>query len=91
MIDPATGWFEMKESSTKRADVIANLVEQTWLTRYPWPTQIVFDRGSEFIAEFAEMVVNDYGIKRKPIRKRNPQANAMIERIHQTLGNILRT
>ena len=37
------------------------------------------------------MVVKDYGIKRKPITKRNPQANAIIERIHQTLGNILRT
>ena len=43
------------------------------------------------MAEFAAMVKGDYGIKRKPITKRNPQANAMIERIHQTLGNILRT
>ena len=91
MIDPATGWFEIKTIPSKRADVIANLVEQTWLSRYPWPTQIIFDRGSEFMAEFAEMVVKDYGIKKKPITKRNPQANAIIERIHQTLGNILRT
>ena len=30
LIDPATGWFEIKEIKTKRADVIANLVEQTW-------------------------------------------------------------
>ena len=91
MIDPATSWFELRTIPTKRADVIANIVEQTWLSRYPWPTQIVFDRGTEFMAEFAEMVVADYGIKRKPITKRNPQANAIIERIHQTLGNIIRT
>ena len=91
MIDPATGWFEMRTIPDKRADTIANLVEQTWLTRYPWPTQIIFDRGSEFMAEFAQMVTEDYGIKRKPITKRNPQANAIIERIHQTLGNVLRT
>lgn len=32
MIDPATGWFEMKTIPDKRADTIANLVEQTWLT-----------------------------------------------------------
>ena len=91
MIDPATGWFELCTIKDKRADTIANLVEQTWLARYPWPTKVIFDRGSEFMAEFADMVTEDYGIKRKPITKRNPQANAILERIHQTLGNILRT
>jgi len=91
MIDPATGWFEMKEIPNKRADVIANIVEQTWLTRYPWPTQMIFDRGSEFMAEFAKMIKDDYGITKKPITARNPQANAIIERIHQTIGNIIRT
>ena len=91
MIDPATGWFELRTIKSKRADIIANLVEQTWLACYPWPTQINFNRESEFMAEFATMVVKDYGIKKKPITKRNPQANAILERIHQTLGNILRT
>jgi hypothetical protein len=43
------------------------------------------------MAEFAYMVENDYHIKRKPITVRNPQANAIIERVHQTIGNILRT
>jgi hypothetical protein len=53
MIDPATGWFEMREIPNKEAITITNLVEQTWLTRYPWPNQIVFDRGKEFMGEFA--------------------------------------
>jgi hypothetical protein len=91
MIDPATGWFEMREIPDKRADTIANIVEQAWFTRYPWPTQIIFDRGKEFMAEFAKMVRNDYGVKKKPITTRNPQANSIIERIHQTIGNIIRT
>ena len=37
------------------------------------------------------MIEEDYGIVRKPITKRNPQANSMIERIHQTIGNMIRT
>jgi hypothetical protein len=37
------------------------------------------------------MVLNDYGIKSKPITKRNPQANSIIEHVHQTIGNIIRT
>lgn len=90
MIDPATGWFEMRELPDKYASTLANIVEQTWLTRYPWPQIINYDRGTEFMAEFGEMVENDYGIKRKPITKRNPQANAIIERVHQTIANIIR-
>ena len=92
MIDPATGWFEIRElPGTKRADVLANIVEQAWLTRYPWPQEVIFDRGTEFMAEFSNMLVNEYGIKKKPITTRNPQANAIVERVHQTIGNMIRT
>jgi len=91
MIDPATGWFEIRELKDKEAITVANLVEQTWLTRYPWPTELVFDRGTEFMGQFAKMIEEDYGIIRQGTTTRNPQANSIIERIHQTLGNILRT
>ena len=91
MIDPATGWLEIAPIDTKRADNIANVVEQVWLTRYPWPDQVTYDRGTEFMAEFTEMVTKDYNVKIKPITVRNPQSNAIVERVHQTLGNMLRT
>ena len=43
------------------------------------------------MAEFSNMLVNEYGIKKKPITTRNPQANAIVERVHQTIGNMIRT
>jgi len=91
MIDPATGWFEIAEVPNKRADFIANILEMTWLTRYPWPTEVRMDRGREFLGEVATALNTQYGIKRKLITTRNPQANSMIERIHQVVGNMLRT
>jgi transposase InsO family protein len=91
MIDPASGWFEIREIPNKESGTIADIVEQAWLSRYPWPNVLNFDRGTEFMGDFAKMAQTDYGVKRKPITVRNPQANAIIERIHQTLGNILRT
>ena len=91
MIDPATGWFEMRELKNKEAINVANIFEQTWLTRYPWPSEITFDRGTEFMAEFATMVSNDYGIKKRPATTRNPQGNSILERIHSTIGNMVRT
>ncbi len=69
-----------------------NIAEQEWFSRYPWPTQVTYDRGSEFIGqEFQKMIKDDYGIKGKPITVRNPQANAIVERVHQVIGNIIRT
>ena len=41
--------------------------------------------------EFTEMMTKDYGITKNPITVRNPQANSIIERIHQTIGNMIRT
>ena len=91
MIDPAIGWFNMAQIPNKTAAEIAVITEKTWFTRYPLPQKIVFDCGTEFVAEFAKMCQHDYGLKRKPITTRNPQSNAIIERIHKTIGNIIRT
>jgi transposase InsO family protein len=91
-IDPATGWFEIHQYNDKMSITVANIVEQEWFSRYPWPTQVTYDRGSKFIGhDFRDMLVNDYGIKRKPITVRNPQANAIVERVHQVIGNIIHT
>jgi len=92
MIDPATGWFEIKEYDDKRSITVANIVEQEWLSRYPWPTQVTLDRGSEFIGhDFQDMIRDDYGVTTKLITTRNPQANAIVERVHQVIGNMIRT
>ena len=37
------------------------------------------------------MIINDFSITVKLITSRNPQAHAILERVHQTIGNILRT
>jgi transposase InsO family protein len=59
---------------------------------YPLPmaSQVILDRGTEFMSEFTRMLEDEYGITKKPITKRNPQANSIIERVHQTLGNMIR-
>ena len=51
----------------------------------------LFDRGTKFMAEFAKMYQNKYGLKRKPITTRNPHSNAIIKQIHQIIEKIIRT
>ena len=43
------------------------------------------------MADFADMIENDYGIDIKRITTKNPQVNSIIERAHQILGNVLYT
>ena len=63
----------------------------TRLTRYPWPTEIIMDRGKEFAAEVLKTIQDEYGITKKLITTHNPQGNAIIERIHQVVHNMIRT
>ena len=37
------------------------------------------------------MIVDEYGIKKRCISPRNPQANSIFERIHQVIGNMIKT
>ena len=46
MIDQEIGWFEIVQYNYKEAATMANLVEKTWLCRYPRPTIIMYDRGN---------------------------------------------
>ena len=74
----------------KSSDRIAKLVNKTWLSRYPRCQTLIYDNGSEFKLHF-ERLCDSYGIKRKPTTVKNPQANAVLERVHQVLGQMLRT
>ena len=92
MIDPVTGWFEMCSFDDKQPETILNILEYQWLARYPRPNKIIADRGGEFIGHvFRQTLHDDYGIELRLITTANPQANAVVERIHQVIGNMLRT
>ena len=90
MLDPATGWFEIAPINKPNSDETQRAFDSYWLARYPRPREICFDNGKEFKWLFAELCEN-MGIGKKPTTEYNPQANAMIERVHQVLGNALRT
>ncbi len=74
----------------KSSNQIAQLVNKIWLCRYPQCHHLMYGNGSEFKLDF-ESLCESYGIKRKPTTIRNPQANAICERVHQVLGTMMRT
>lgn len=105
MVDLATGWFNVvevpyysidevkkdeKEYVDKTSARISQLFEQTWLSSYPRPKQIIFDNRSEFKMHFVTLL-KDFDIKPIPTTAINPQGNSPVERIHQVVHNMIKT
>jgi len=89
-IDPATGWFEMKEIHDATSETVSAAMDDMWFCRYPRPHKIGLDGGSEFKKLFDSMIAN-YGLERAQTTPYNPQSNGIIERVHQVLADALRT
>jgi len=90
MIDPATGWFEIAPIDAPNSDNTQRIFDSYWLARYPRPQECGYDNGSEFKYLFKELCKN-FGISSKTTTSYNPQGNSIIERVHQVLGDTLRT
>jgi hypothetical protein len=80
----------IEEIFDKTSERIAWLVNKRWLSRFPRCCYIIYNNGSEFKLNFEYLCETD-GIKRKPTTIKNLQANAILERLHQVLGQMLRT
>ena len=91
VIDPVTNLVEIISIESKTAAHVAQKFENVWISRYPKPMRVVFDQGGEFVgAEFQLMLVK-HAIKDVPLTSKNPQSNAICERMHRTIGDVLRT
>ena len=49
MIDPVMSWFKIIQYKDKKVMTIVTLIKTTWMTRYPWPMEIMFEQGLYFI------------------------------------------
>ncbi len=65
--------------------------DESWLSRYPRPFSCCHDNGGEFTGWEFQDQLKDYAIKDIPTTSRNPAANGICERMHQTVGSVLRT
>ena len=91
IIDRGSSWPEIVATDSKDSQLISELFDNEWLCRYPRPVRVIHDNGSEFIGvEFQEML-SSYGIQAAPTSVKNPRGNSIVERMHLTAGDMLRT
>ncbi len=74
----------------KRSKTVARKFAQCWLTSYPWPQRCVHDPGTEFTGPEFQTLLQNCHIRDVCTTAKNPQSNAVCERMHQTVGNVLR-
>jgi transposase InsO family protein len=91
MIDTTTTLSEIVRIENKTSQHVAMQFENAWLARYPRPLRCVHDPGSEFIGAYFQSTLVAYGIAHVPCTPKNPQSNAICERMHSTVGDMLRT
>jgi hypothetical protein len=70
----------------KTAENTALLFDRSWLCRYPRPMPVIHDTGTEFGQEFASIEIQEV-----TTMVQNPRANAKLERVHEVIGDMLRT
>ncbi len=90
IIDMFTGWVEIIPIETKKKEVIRDLFVEEWLRRYPRPSRVIFDAGGEFDNVDFQSTCALWHLTVEPITVKNPQANAIVERMHRVLGDMLR-
>jgi hypothetical protein len=86
-----TGYTKVAETFCKTSAQISNLVYKNWFCRYPRCQCLIYNSGSEFKLLHFCVLCETYGIKHKLTSIKNPQANAILERIHAVFTNMLRT
>ena len=90
-IDPVTNLVELIQTRRKTSKHIRAKFEQAWLARYPLPKRCIHDNGGKFTGYEFQTLLQTLHVKDVPTTSYNPQANAICERMHQTVGNVLRT
>jgi transposase InsO family protein len=90
-IDTASNLVELVRIDNKTAAHIRDKFVQTWLCRYPRPVRCIHDKGGEFIGKEFQWLLELFSIKDVCSTSKNPQSNAICERMHQTVENVLRT
>ena len=90
IIDTVTNLCEIALIRDKTSSHIGLLFENTWLARYPMPLKCIYDQGNEFLGPGFQRVLNRHNIQRSPTGVKNPQANSIVERLHQSIANSLR-
>jgi hypothetical protein len=91
IVDTATTLAKVIHIEDRSLQHIANLFDNNWLAHYLCPLQCIFDQDGKFTGRPFQSMLIQNGIHQVPTTVKNPQANAVCERMHSTINDSLHT
>ena len=90
IMDIYTRWPEIHLLPDVQAKTVAESFEIEWLRRYPNPSYVLTDNGTQFISSTFGNLLQSRKIKHITTLPYNPRGNSKLERMHRELNSGLR-
>ena len=90
IIDTVTNLCKIVPMQNKTAKHIGLLLENAWVARHPKPVKCIYDQGNEFLGAAFQAKLEELDVTPSAAGAKNPQANSIVERLHQSVANALR-
>ena len=88
-IDSIIGLPEVVPVDNATSLSVAQAFEDNWLSRHPAPLRCIHDDENEFLGPAFSLMLQRNRIKSVPNTVKNPQANAIVERMHQSISTMI--
>lgn len=85
MIDRCTRWPEAIPVRDITAEVVAQVLYESWIVRFGCPLRITTDQGRQFESSLFNALIKKMGINRLRTTAWHPQSNGHVERFHRTM------
>jgi hypothetical protein len=90
-MDTETNLVEIVRVNDNESKTVSRKFATCWLTHYPWPQRCVHDPCTEFTGPEFQMLFKKCHIRDVCTAAKKSQSYAVCKRMHQTVGNVLRT
>ncbi|MCO5603370.1 hypothetical protein L7F22_057520 [Adiantum nelumboides] len=87
--DYLTKWVEAKATTKNDAKTTAQFLYENIFTRYGLPIEIVSDRGTRFINEVIEQLLDEFMVIHRKSAPYHPQANGQAESTNKIIVTVL--
>ena len=88
-MDYLTKWPEVYPVRDQTAHTIARTLVEGIISRHGVPTEVLSDRGRNFLSDFMREVYHLMGIHKVSTTAYHPQSDGLVERFNRTLTDML--